>query len=146
MTETPPDDPYAPDPDSRDETREGPVRGFVTDFVRKAAAAGLGAFFLTEEGVRNLAGQLKVPKELLGFVTSQAERTKEEVARVLAEELRQFLSSQSVRDEVVKLLKGMTLEVKAEIRLVPSKDPTSAPQLRVETQAARPAKKRPADV
>ena len=29
---------------------------------------------LTEEGIRSLAGQLKLPKEVLGFIVSQAEK------------------------------------------------------------------------
>ena len=114
---------------------------FVPEFVRKAAVAGLGALFLTEEGLRNLAGQLKLPKEMLGYLASQAERTKDEVTRVLSEELRRFLQSERLREEWVRLLKGMTLEVKAQIRLVPGEKPTA---LSAEVQVARPRGKKAA--
>ena len=53
--------------------------GFVAELMRKVAVAGLGALFMTEEGIRTLAGQLKLPKEVLGFILSQAEKTKDEV-------------------------------------------------------------------
>lgn len=99
--------------------REGRA-GFVPEFVRKVAVAGLGALFMTEEGIRNLAGQLKLPKEVLGFILSQAEKTKDEVGRVLTEEVRRFLQSEKLREEFVKLMSGMTLDVRAQIRLVPS--------------------------
>jgi hypothetical protein len=117
-------DDYPPDP--LDDEYEQPLpgkegrAGFVPEFMRKVAVAGLGAIFMTEEGIRNLAGQLKLPKEVLGFILSQAEKTKDEVGRVLAEELRRFLQSPKLREEFVKLMSGMTVEVKAQIRLVPS--------------------------
>jgi len=109
------------DPLFGEEPERGESRaGFVPEFVRKVAVAGLGALFMTEEGIRSLAGQLKLPKEVLGYILGQAEKTKDEVGRVVSEELRRFLQSEKLRDEVLKLLSGMTIEVKAQIRLVPA--------------------------
>ncbi|MFP2930024.1 hypothetical protein ACLESO_33480 [Pyxidicoccus sp. 3LG] len=101
------------------EGRSGGPAGFVPEFVRRMAVAGLGALFMTEEGIRNLAGQLKLPKEALGFILGQAEKTKDEVTRVITDELRRFLQSEKLRDEFLKLMSGMTVEIKAQIRLVP---------------------------
>ena len=71
-----------PDPDFVDDPATGEAKlGFVPELVRKVAVAGLGALFMTEEGIRNLAGQLKLPKEVLGFIVSQADRTKDELSR-----------------------------------------------------------------
>ena len=121
------DDDFPPDPllDDEEPGREGRA-GFVPEFVRKVAVAGLGALFMTEDGIRSLAGQLKLPKEMLGFIIGQAEKTKDEVGRVLSEELRRFLQSEKLRDEFLKALSGMTVEVKAQIRLVPSEDRSRA--------------------
>jgi hypothetical protein len=99
--------------------------GFVPELVKRVAVAGLGALFMTEEGIRNLAGQLKLPKEVLGFILSQAEKTKEDIGRVVSEELRRFLQSEKLREEFLKLLAGMTWEIRAEVRLVPSKGAAS---------------------
>lgn len=100
---------------------DGPgIGSFVRDSVRKVAVAGLGALFMTEEGIRSLAGQLKVPKEMLGFILSQAEKTKSDIGRVVSEEVRGFLQSEKLREEFLKLLTGMTVEIKAEVRLIPS--------------------------
>src|SRR4051794_41295933 len=107
-----PDDPN-PDPldstsddDVSGEHREddaGGLRGVIPELVRKVAVAGLGAVFMTEEGIRNLAGQLKLPKEALGMVLGQAEKTKEEIGRVISEELRRFLQSEKLRNEFFKM-------------------------------------------
>src|SRR3954462_13728955 len=111
---------FPPDPLDDDELPPNSSRaGFVPEFVRKVAVAGLGALFMTEEGIRNLAGQLKLPKEMLGVILSQAEKTKDDIQRVLSEELRGFLQSDKLREEFLKLLAGMTLEIKAEVRLQP---------------------------
>jgi hypothetical protein len=93
---------------------------YVPDFVKRAAVAGLGALFMTEEGLRSLAGQLKLPKDAIGYLLNQAERTKAEIGRVVSEEVRRFFQSEKLREEFLKLLAGMTVEIKAEVRLVPS--------------------------
>ncbi|QSQ26153.1 hypothetical protein JY651_14995 [Pyxidicoccus parkwayensis] len=113
-----PPDPLLDDDDRQPGRSSGPA-GFVPEFVRRMAVAGLGALFMTEEGIRNLAGQLKLPKEALGFILGQAEKTKDEITRVVTDELRRFLQSEKLRDEFLKLMSGMTVEIKAQVRLVP---------------------------
>lgn len=119
----PPDDFGDPFDDASSAEHRG---GRVPEFVRKVAVAGLGALFMTEEGIRNLAGQLKLPKEVLGHLLQQAEKTKDEVGRVASEEIRRFLQSDKLREEFVKLFSGMTVEIKAQVRLVPSRDDEGA--------------------
>ena len=129
-----------PDPDFVDDPATGEARlGFVPELVRKVAVAGLGALFMTEEGIRALSGQLKLPKEALGFVLSQAERTKDEVGRVLSEELRRFLRSDRLREDFLRLLSGMRVEVTAHVRLVPDPErkPDEPPRPRVEVTSVK---------
>jgi len=115
------------------------ARGPIVELMRKVAFAGLGALFMTEEGIRALSGQLKLPKEALGFVLSQAERTKDEVGRVLSEELRRFLRSDRLREDFLRLLSGMRVEVTAHVRLVPDPERKSdePPRPRVEVTSVR---------
>jgi hypothetical protein len=141
------DDPSDPlfDDDSENpsgrENRSG--GGFVPDFVRRMAVAGMGAVFMGEEGLRALAGQLKLPKEALGFLLSQAEKTKDDISRVVTEELRRFMQSEKLRDEFLKLLSGMTVEVKAQIRLVPSEKSEEAPAPEPHPKASKKAAEAP---
>ena len=116
-----------------------PARGPIVELMRKVAFAGLGALFMTEEGIRALSGQLKLPKEALGFVLSQAERTKDEVGRVLSDELRRFLRSDKLREDFLRLLSGMRVEVTAHVRLVPDPERKSdePPRPRVEVTSVR---------
>jgi hypothetical protein len=110
-------------------------KGFVSEFVRKMAWGGLGAVFMGEEGIRRLAGQLKLPKEVLGSILQQANNTKEDIGRIVSEEVRKFLQSDRLRDEVLKMISGMTLEIKAEVKLVPDRlkdeTPSVLPKVKV---------------
>lgn len=116
MVVDPPPDPF--DDFAEDEKS---ARKFVPEFVRKVAVAGLGAVFMGEEGLRALASQLKLPKEALTYLLTQAEKTKDDVGRIVSEEVRRFLQSDKLRDEFLKLLAGMTVEIKAEVKLVPDR-------------------------
>jgi hypothetical protein len=104
-------------------------KGFVADFVRRVAWAGLGAVFMGEEGLRRLAGQLKLPKEVLSFMLTQADKTKDEIGRIVTEEVRKLLQSDRLRDEVLKMIASMTIEVRAEVKLVPDRVKGEAPSL-----------------
>lgn len=111
--EFPPEDPLDENGDEK--------KGFVPDFVRRMAWAGIGAVFMSEEGIRRLAGQLKLPKEALSFLLSQADKTKDEIGRVVSDEVRKLLQSDRLRDELLKMIAGMTIEVRAEVKLVPDR-------------------------
>ncbi len=130
MAEKPIDeDPLAGEGTHEADSDGKPGSRFVPDFVRRMAWAGLGAVFMSEEGIRRLAGQLKLPKEALGFLLAQAEKTKDDVGRVVSEEVRKLLQSDKLRDEMLKLIAGMTIEVRAEVRLVPDRVKGKAPSL-----------------
>ena len=120
----PPDDPLDEDADDGDEKK-----GFVPDFVRRMAWAGIGAVFMSEEGIRRLAGQLKLPKEALGFLLSQAEKTKDEIGKTVSDEVRKLLQSDRLRDEMLRMIAGMTIEVRAEVKLVPDRVKGETPSL-----------------
>ena len=53
----------------------------------------------------------------------QADKTRTEVARVVTQEMRRFLESETLRREIWKLLTSVTLEVNATVQLKPSGEP-----------------------
>lgn len=124
IDDLPPDDPLDEDVDEADAKK-----GFVPDFVRRMAWAGIGAVFMSEEGIRRLAGQLKLPKEALGFLLHQAEKTKDEIGRTVSDEVRKLLQSDRLRDELLRMIAGMTIEVRAEVKLVPDRVKGESPSL-----------------
>ncbi|HEY8924513.1 MAG TPA: hypothetical protein VIU64_09035 [Polyangia bacterium] len=86
------------------EERSGPSgeridRG-IADFVKRAVSAGVGA----------------------------AARSKEDIVRVAATEVRSWLDHMNISEEIAKALSHMVIEVKTEIRFRPSEDGRLVPQ------------------
>jgi hypothetical protein len=69
-------------------------RSGITDFVRRAVSAGVGA----------------------------ASRSKDDIVRVAAGELRGWLEHLNLHEELAKALAKMVIEVKAEVRFRPNED------------------------
>jgi hypothetical protein len=129
-----------PDEDPPDDlsTEDKRLSGIVPDIVRRAVLTGVGALFMTEEGIRNLVGEMKLPKDALAFLVSQADRTRGEVTRVVTHEVRRFLESETLRREIWKVLTGVTVEVHATIQLKPSGEPHFNAKVRSKKPAEPP--------
>jgi hypothetical protein len=74
--------------------------GGIGDFVRRAVSAGVGA----------------------------ASRSKDDIMRVAASEMRNWLERLNLNEEVVKALGKMVIEVKTEIRFRPTDDGKLVPE------------------
>jgi len=72
----------------------------IADFVKRAVSAGVGA----------------------------AARSKEDIVRVAATEVRSWLDHMNISEEIAKALSHMVIEVKTEIRFRPSEDGRLVPQ------------------
>jgi hypothetical protein len=116
--------------------------GLIPDGVKKAILAGVGALFMTEEGARRLARDWKLPKEVIGFIGQQAQSAKDEVLRVLSDEIRDFLQSDVVRRELGRVLETMSVEVHAQIRLKRADDGTVRPDVSATVRPRRSTARR----
>jgi hypothetical protein len=109
------------DPDEKDErTIRQRLEGFVPDLVKRTFYAGLGAVFTTEEGIRKLASEFSLPKDVVTYLVSTAASTKDELFRVVAHEMRGFLEGLNLHQEMAKLLTTLSFEIKTEIRFIPN--------------------------
>jgi uncharacterized Fe-S cluster-containing radical SAM superfamily protein len=96
------------------------LEGLVPDLIRKTFYAGLGAVFSTEEGIRKLANDFSLPKDVAGYLLSSAQGTKDEVLRILGREMHEFFSKLNLHQELAKLLTQVSFEIKTEIRFIPN--------------------------
>jgi hypothetical protein len=83
------------DPTGRTEDRSG-----ITDFVRRAVSAGVGA----------------------------ASRSKDDIMRAAAGEMRNWLEHLNLNEELAKVLAKLVIEVKTEIRFRPTEDGKLVPE------------------
>ena len=108
------------DGDSLPETIRQRLEQLVPDLVKKTFAAGMGAVFQTEEGIRRLARE-SLP-EMAGYIASSADGAKDKVFDVIARETREFLSGLNVGEEITKILTTLSFEIKTEIRFIPNSE------------------------
>jgi len=116
----PPDD----EPEQVDkltETIRARLEQLVPELVKKTFAAGMGAVFSTEEGLRKIAREVNLPT-VAGYIASSADGAKDKVFEVIARETRDFLANLNLTEEIAKLLTTLSFEVKTEIRFIPNSD------------------------
>jgi hypothetical protein len=132
----------APGPTSeaeRDEKGKG-----ISDYIKRAVLAGVGAVFMTEEGVRGFLGDLKLPKQTAQFVLNQVAKTKEDLFRIVTSEIRAFLESTQLSEELKKVLTSISLEISTKVRFLDEKNrlrPELDPKIRIVNEPRRKAKK-----
>jgi polyhydroxyalkanoate synthesis regulator phasin len=92
---------------------------FVPDIVRKTVLLGLGSVAMTEEGVRRALADLRLPREearrLLDYILEQSQRTKTEVVALVGSEVKSFLRTLSLEEELRRALSGMRVRIEADI-------------------------------
>ncbi len=119
------------DPQRIDETTlRQRLEGLVPEIVRRTFYAGLGAVFTTEEGVRRLANEFSLPKDVARYLIQQAQSTKDELFRIVAAELRGFLESLNLNEELQHLLTSLSFEIKTEIRFIPNDQKVLKPKIK----------------
>ena len=94
----------------------------LPDLLKRGLLAGIGALFMTEDGVRSILGELKLPKEAAQFVINQVGKTKEDLFRMIASEIRGFLDSTNISEELRNALTGMSLEISTTVRFRPDQE------------------------
>jgi hypothetical protein len=108
------------EPDELPETIRHRLERLVPELVKKTFAAGMGAVFSTEEGIRKIARE-SLP-EVAGYIASSADGAKDKVFEVIARETREFLANLNVSEEIAKILTTLSFEIKTEIRFIPNSD------------------------
>ena len=115
-----PRDPRDRDGDGLPDTLRQRLEALVPEIVKRTFAAGMGAVFSTEEGIRKLAKD-NLPAAA-GFVAATADGAKDKVLEVIARETREFLSTMNITEEIAKILTTLSFEIKTEIRFIPNSE------------------------
>ena len=65
------------------------LEALIPDIVKRTFLTGVGAVLMSEEGIRNLVSDMRLPKEAVGFIIQQADNTKREFFKIIAKEMRE---------------------------------------------------------
>ncbi|MFO0616533.1 MAG: hypothetical protein U0414_28325 [Polyangiaceae bacterium] len=108
-----------PDPE-RKRLFERAIPELVKKLIERAVESGVEKLSEQPEALKNLVGDLRVPKEVLSEVLSHVDDTKNGLYRVVAKEIRDVLEQTQFADEIAKVLTKLSFEIKTEIRFVPN--------------------------
>src|SRR5881396_1422647 len=107
-------------PGEEQRATKGRLEQLIPDIVRRTFYAGLGAVFTTEEGIRKIASEFHLPKDVANYLIQTAATSKDEIFKIFARELRAFLESANLSEEIQKVLTSLSFEMKTEIRFIPN--------------------------
>jgi hypothetical protein len=116
-------------PENPDSARSAFPANGVPELLRRALTFGLSGFFTTNEAVRRALGEA-VPKDWIDFAVEQSERTRAEFIERLAGEIARGLEAVDLAALLERVLEGRTVDVRAQIRLLPREDGTAVEPLR----------------
>jgi hypothetical protein len=118
--DVPPEFPDRGDKELPDSIRQR-LEALIPEIVKRTFSAGVGAVFSTEEGIRKLAKDINIP-DVAGYLATTADTTKDKVLEIIAREVREFLQTMNLGEELAKLLTTLSFEVKTEIRFIPNSE------------------------
>ncbi|MCP5468274.1 MAG: hypothetical protein H7A32_03305 [Deltaproteobacteria bacterium] len=87
----------------------------MADLARKILLTGVGAIFMTEGGVRKSLSDLKLPKDTVINLVENVRKQKDELIKMVTEEIAKFLSHIKVHEEMQKALSGMEVHIDAKV-------------------------------
>ena len=121
------------------------LEGAIGDVVRRSIGAGLDRLGKSERGqqLRAALGDLRLPREIAGYLASQFDDTKNAILKVVADEIRRFLETSHFADELARILTTLSFEITTTVRFVPNADgrklrPRIASQARLRRRKADP--------
>ncbi len=98
------------------------LKSQVGDAVNKILLTGVGTVFLTQEAVKGLLGELKLPKELMSALLDNATKQKQEFFQILAREAASVFSRIDVAKEIQKAIDGHTVQISIQVSFDPKTD------------------------
>ena len=124
---------------------EGVVVEAVRKAVEKGIEAGVGTLKSGGSVVRGVTQDGKLPKEVIGYVFTQVDETKNALVRGVAKEVRDFLEATDIAGEFYRALTSLSFEVKTEIRFIPNEAGAVRPQVKARALKRRRKSSRKSD-
>ena len=90
----------------------------LSEALKKVVAAGLGAAFMTEEHIRAQLSEVKLPKEVLNMLLTNASKSKEELVKRIGNEAVKMISKIDFVKEASRFVEEHKFRVQAEIEVI----------------------------
>jgi len=121
-SEPPPERTSQPPPagESRRKRFEHILPELIKRGIEKGFEAGMGTLNRTDEALRGVVAEGKLPREVVNYVFTAIDDTKSGMMRVVGREVRDFLQATDLSKELQKALTSLSFEIKTEIRFIPN--------------------------
>jgi len=93
--------------------------GGFSDLLKKVVVTGASAVFLTEDALKAMIKEFKLPKELISTILSSAKSTKEEFVEKVTAEFSRQISKVDIRQEMVKFLESHEMDINLKLKFSP---------------------------
>ncbi len=95
----------------------------IPELLKRAVEIGVEKASSSPETLKQFVHDLKLPKEIAGYLLSQIDETKNGLFRVVAKEMRDFLEHTNMAGEIQKLLTTVQFEINTTVRFSPNESP-----------------------
>ncbi len=110
------------DHSEKDRAERDGLQAKATDLVKKVLTVGVGAIFLTEESLRNMVSEFKLPKELLTGLLESANKTKGDFLNKLSADVMDRLKNQvDAKALVQEILEKNEIDVHVKVSFRPKR-------------------------
>ena len=96
--------------------------GKVQDFMKNAVMSGLSALFMTEDTIRNIVKEKKLPVDWASDLFSAANKRKDELMGIVGKEMTKFFQHIDVQKEVSQFLENHTMKISAKVTFEPREE------------------------
>ncbi len=100
--------------DSDDRNDESQSRSWA-ELMKELTATGLATIFMTEDSVRNLLKEKKLPKELAALLMETFSKKKEDLYALIAKEFGRVLGKIDISQEIGKFLERHHVQLQVKI-------------------------------
>ncbi len=107
--------------------RKRRLEGVIPELIKRAVEIGVEKAAEAPDTLKHYINDLKLPKEVAGYLLSQVEETKNGLFRVVAKEMRDFLEHTNLAGEMQKMLTTLQFEVNTTIRFRPNEGKDDKP-------------------
>lgn len=132
-------DPRDRDQGERDRRR---LERLLPELIKRLVESSVGKIADGSGNVRQIVGDLRLPKDVLSFLLSQVDDTKTGLYRVTAKEIRDFLEHTDFAEQFSRVLTTLSFEIKTEVRFIPNDSRAGVkPQVRARAKVKRGGKR-----
>ncbi len=133
------------DKDTGDRRRR--LDSVIPEIIKRAVELGVEKASEAPDNLKELVGNLKLPREAASLLLAQADETKNGLFRVVAKEVREFLEHTNLASEMQKMLTTVQFEISTTIRFKPNDGAPAAgdpaklpkPEVKADVQVKRGA-------